>query len=154
MHSANSYGLVCCLWACWFVLGSKGWGNAGCCVSVYQYAGDKVYIHLIHIHIHKKQNKKTWHGALFHLDMVVVRGPTAWSDGHSWLPGTWYRCYNVYLRCKAPLALVNYVHLVNGELGQETHDLFGYLRSFRSSPRLENTLVPPGGESTRLVWWW
>ena len=88
MHSANSYGLVCCLWACWFVLGSKGWGNASCCVSVYQYAGNKVYIHLIHIHIHKKQNQKTWHGALFHLDMVVVRGPTAWSDGHSWLPGT------------------------------------------------------------------
>ena len=46
MHSANSYGLVCCLWACWFVLGSKGWGNAGCCVSVYQYAGNKVYIYI------------------------------------------------------------------------------------------------------------
>ena len=68
--------------------GRKGGATpAAVCLSVYQYAGNKVYIHLIHIHIHKKQNKKTWHGALFHLDMVVVRGPAAWSDDHSWLPG-------------------------------------------------------------------
>ena len=44
-------------------------------------------IKCIYISHSQKQNKKTWHGALFHLDMVVVRGPAAWSDDHSWLPG-------------------------------------------------------------------